>query len=113
MHKYKSEDTGTKRICVSQSINGCLTAIGSRFDLGDKVFIHECESDNAVQPTEEQVCDVGFTGEQWILDPVVMKLFIKVIIIGTLNSTIKGICNILYAFRLEYDEYDLMEVKED
>lgn len=91
---------------MSQSINGCLTAIGSRFDLGDTVYIHQCESDMALQPTEKQVNDVHFTGEQWIVEPVTMTLVYKIIILGTLNSTIKGVCNVLYAFRLEYDEYD-------
>ena len=105
-HKYDSEDSETSRICVSQSVNGCLTAIGSRFDLGDKVYIHQCESDNVIQPTVEQVKDVHFTGEEWILEPATMVLIYKIIILGTLNSTINGICNVLYAFRLEYDEYD-------
>jgi len=105
--KYNCEDSEIKRICVSQSINGCLTAIGSRFDLGDKVYIHQCESDNVIQPTSEQVKDVHLTGEQWILEPIAMTLLYTIIILGTLNSTIKGVCNVLYAFRLEYDEYDM------
>lgn len=104
--KYDSEDAEIKRICVSQSINGCLTAIGSRFDLGDEVYIHQCESNNVIQPTPEQVVDVQLTGEQWILEPIKMELCFKIIILGTINSSIKGICNVLYAFRLEYDEYD-------
>jgi hypothetical protein len=54
----------------------------------------------------EQVKDVHFTGEEWILEPATMVLIYKIIILGTLNSTINGICNVLYAFRLEYDEYD-------
>lgn len=100
IHKYKSEDEKTNRICVSQSINGCLTAIGSRFSIGEIVYVHQCESNNVIQPTTDQVVDVCFTGEQWILEPVVMHLFMKIVIIGLIDATVNELSNVLYAFKL-------------
>jgi hypothetical protein len=99
-HKYNCEDAEVKRICVSQSINGCITALASSFSIGDIVYIHQCESDNVIQPTTKQVVDVCFTGEQWVLEPVVMKLFMKIIIIGMIDATINDMSNVLYAFKL-------------
>lgn len=94
-----NENKEIKRICVSQSINGCLTAIGG-FNIGDIVYIHECESDAVIQPAIDQVIDRCFTGEQWILTPTKMKLFIKIIIIGMIDATIYGFSNIMYAYKL-------------
>lgn len=98
-NKMKHEDNKTLRICVSQSINGCLTAIGG-FRIGEFVYIHECESENVIQPTIEQVEDVCFTGEQWILEPVVMKRIMKIAIIGMLDATVHNMSNVLYGFKL-------------
>lgn len=100
LHKYECEDSETERICVSQSINGCLTALSSRFGIGEIVYIHQCESDNIIQPTVEQVIDVCFTGEQWILEPVVMKLYIKIVIIGFMDAAAGNTNNIVFAFKL-------------
>ena len=98
-NRMKCEDEIIQRICVSQSINGCLTAVGL-FNIGDTVYIHKCKSDNAIQPSIEQVGDVCFTGEQWILEPVEMELFTKVVIIGMIDATINNIDNIMYSFKL-------------
>gem|GEM_PF-2600933 len=100
LHKYNSEDDEIKRICVSQSINGCLTAIGSRFSIGEIVYIHQCESNNVIQPTTDQVADVCFTGEQWIVESVVMHLFMKIVIIGMIDATVSELSNVMYAFKL-------------
>jgi hypothetical protein len=93
------EDGKQERICVSQSINGCLTAIGG-FHIGDIVYIHECESNNVIQPTLDQVSDRCFTGEEWILEPVKMHLFMKVVIIGMIDATVTNMDNTLYAYKL-------------
>jgi len=98
-NKMKCEDDIIQRICVSQSINGCLTAVGL-FNIGDIIYIHRCNSNNAIQPSIEQVGDVCFTGEQWILEPVEMELFTTVIIIGMIDATINNIDNIMYSFKL-------------
>lgn len=99
--KYNSEDGKTKRICVSQSIDGCLTAVG-KFAIGDIVFIHECESNSVIQPTLNQVEDRCFTGEQWILDPVQIKLFMKVEITERINYKLNNLENTTYAYEI-YD----------
>lgn len=100
LHKFNKEDNIVERICVSQSIHGCLSAIGCRFKVGDIVYIHICESHNAVQPTIEQVGDVCLTGEQWILEPVEMKLFMKIEITGVTNTTIGNMDNAVCLFKL-------------
>ncbi|MCE5220188.1 MAG: hypothetical protein LLF98_02675 [Clostridium sp.] len=79
--RMKIENDYTERICVSQSIVGCLTAL-RKFDLNDIVYIYECESNNVYQPTTEEVPDVCFTGEEWILEPVTMKYFMTIIIVN-------------------------------
>jgi len=98
-NRMKCEDDIIQRICVSQSINGCLTAVGL-FNIGDIIYIHKCNSNNVIQPSIEQVGDVCFTGEQWILEPVKMELFITVIIIGMIDVAINNIDNIMYSFKL-------------
>ena len=99
VNRMNSENDTTKRVCVSQSINGCLTAVGM-FNIGDTVYVHKCKSDNVIQPFIEQVQDSCFTGELWILEPVEMELFITLVIIGLIDATINNIDNILYAFKL-------------
>jgi hypothetical protein len=85
---------------VSQSINGCLTALSSSFGIGDIVYVHQCESDKVMQPTVEQVIDAPFTGEMWILEPVMLKLFVKVVVIGFMDATVGNMSNIVFAFKL-------------
>ena len=98
-NKMKCEDDIIQRICVSQSINGCLTAVGG-FNIGDIIYIHNCKSNSAIQPHLKQVNDVCFTGEQWILEPVEMKLFMTVVIIGMIDATVNNMSNIMYSFKL-------------
>lgn len=73
----ETEDDKIKRICVSKSINGCLSACQC-WDKEDIVYIYKCESNKVIQPTLKQVPDQCFTGEEWILEPVRMQLFMKV-----------------------------------
>lgn len=69
------EDNKTERICVSKSIFGCLysTAI---YQNRKRIYLYYCEVDNknVIQPTEKQVNDGKYTGEEWIICPVTMKL---------------------------------------
>lgn len=74
-NRMVNEDEDIERICVSQSIDGCLVA--TYYDVGDIIYVHTCESDKVITPTEEQVKDAPFTGEQLILEPVKMELFMK------------------------------------
>ena len=98
VNRMVNEDSSTKRICVSQSINGCLTAIGD-FNVGDLVYIYECNSDLVSQPLLSQVVDRCFTGEQWILEPVKMKLFMTIVIIEMMDVTVNGMSNIMYGYK--------------
>lgn len=82
--RMKKEDSKTKRICVSKSINGCLSAIQP--NLNGIYYVHCCESDNVIQPSIDQVPDSPFTGEEWIIKPVIMNLFIKIKIMSQHTS---------------------------
>lgn len=77
LNKFDSEDNTTLRVCVSASILGCLSAT-PRYSIGDIVYIYECESDNYIQPSIEQVIDAPITGEIWITEDVQMKYFCKI-----------------------------------
>ena len=76
-NRMRDEDNKIKRICVSSSIAGCLTAIHILKE-GNYVYIHSCESDSVIQPTIKQVPDVQLTGELWIIEPVKMTLISKI-----------------------------------
>lgn len=99
LHRTTFEDNETKRICVSQSINGCLTAIDN-FVPGEIVYIHVCECDNEyiVQPKLDQVIDTCFTGELWITEDVKMTLFMTIKITGMITTTIANMNNTMYSF---------------
>lgn len=71
------EDAETPRICVAPSILHCPKAIPKSGEtirwmqaVGLKPIIHAyyLQSDNVYQPTKDQVADVGWTKEMWVLD---------------------------------------------
>jgi len=97
------EDDIIPRICVSKSINGCLTGTQC-YGLGDIVNIYKCESNNVIQPSIEQVPNVCFSGEEWILEPVIMQLFMQVKILSVINCHINDnkMYNKLYQFEIQY-----------
>lgn len=72
-NKAKPEDKVTPRICVSKSIIGCIESTGI-FRKHETLYVHSCYSNNVYSPTQEQVDDVMFSGEEWIVEPVRMKL---------------------------------------
>jgi hypothetical protein len=88
INRMDNEDESTERICVSQSIDGCLVA--TYYEVGDIVYVHTCEPNKVVTPTYKQVEDAPFTGEQWILEPVEMKLFIRLKITKRINRKLGG-----------------------
>lgn len=85
-YRMNNEDEKVKRICVSQSIDGCLVA--THYNMGDIVFIHTCKSNNIISPNTKQVIDTPFTGEKWITKPVKMKVFIKLRIEEQIKRTL-------------------------
>lgn len=103
-NRMSGENNTTERICVSKSINGCLSAVQC-FDDNDIVYIHQCESNYVIQPTINKVPDVLFTGEEWIFEPVLMKKIMKIKIISSslceLNLKFKKhVVNKLYKFEV-------------
>lgn len=70
------EDEKVKRICVSPSLYGALSAIDHDFNT-NTMYIHICESNDIYQPTLKQVGDSGVTGELWLLKPTKMRLEYK------------------------------------
>jgi hypothetical protein len=85
-----NEDEGMERICVSQSIDGCLVA--TYYDKNDTVYVHTCNPNlnKVICPTIEQVEDSPFTGEQWIIEPVEMKLFMTLKITERIPRKVEG-----------------------
>lgn len=76
-NRMPSEDDKTPRICVSTSIAGCLAAVQGLKE-GNTVYIHTCTSEAIIQPTNDQVPDIFFTGEVWITESVEMELIGKI-----------------------------------
>lgn len=78
------EDTEIERICVSQSLSGCIEATDI-FRATQRIYVHECEihEKDIIQPTRNQVNDSYLTGEVWVKIPTKMKL------VGTLILTEK------------------------
>lgn len=101
-NRMKIEDCWTPRICVSQSINGCLSAIGA-VATNKIYYVHECESESVKQPLPKYVPDVCFTGEIWITKPVEMKLFMVIMTTGCIDTEVNNMSNPVYSFKLMED----------
>lgn len=81
------EDTKTKRLCVSPSIEGCLIAILNynkiREHAGDKFYVYTPEKPfsqykhktNKEIVKDKLVFDANITKEAWILEPCKLKLY--------------------------------------
>ena len=79
----EGEDWRRKRICVSTSIDGALTALLSSDSeaFGKRMFVHvpeniavlESKKNKIFTPTTKLLPDVDVTGEKWIKCPVKMK----------------------------------------
>lgn len=69
------EDNKTPRICVSKSIIGCLQST-STYETRKILYLYSCEVEDkfVIQPTERQVSDAKFTGEEWIISPAKFSL---------------------------------------
>lgn len=93
------EDNEIPRICLSQSVYGCLSAIGN-FEVGDILFLHECYVSqlSVIQPTREQVGDAFLFGEIWSTAPTLMHLVDIINITGLVESKVFGMDNVQYIF---------------
>ena len=95
----RHENYWTPRICVSPSINGCLTAL-QRYKEGDVLCVYECFSKNYYQPTEEEVEDAPLTGEFWIVKPVVFRYFMTIRLTKEVATNLNQLSNNFYTFEV-------------
>lgn len=65
------EDSTTKRICVSDSISGCLVAI-----VDYRKFVYRTKN-RIMAKAAKRVPDKKITGEHWLTSPTEFKLFKK------------------------------------
>ena len=81
MTDHNFEDSHTKRISSSPTIDGCLKGLSKNLK-GKVLFVHEVITDEVpFSPSVEQVPDKHITGEVWFRKPVKLKLLgiIKVV----------------------------------
>lgn len=70
----KREDKQTPRICVSKSLLGAVQST-SIYEKNKRFYVYTCESNKIITPTKEQVQDGYLFGEEWILEPITLKLY--------------------------------------
>lgn len=89
------EDTVTPRVCMSDSIDGCLTALQCNPGTYHVYFTDIDKSDPKLHyPTPEEVFDAFMTHEVWITAPIQLE-YKGMIFVD--NSTLKSIeMNTLY-----------------
>ena len=87
----EGENWRAKRICVSGTIDGALSAIATSLvnPFGQEYYVHtvinnlELFKDGSVyQPTQKQVPDAPLTGELWLKKPALMKCIGKIAVTG-------------------------------
>jgi hypothetical protein len=103
-NRMKNENSIKERICVSKSINGCLSALG-KLEFDEILYVHTCQADsrNVMQPSIQDVEDSPLTGEEWIITSTQMKLFMKIKINGVIYSIINNMHNTVFAFEVIRD----------
>ncbi len=67
------EDTETKRVCFSDSVDGCLSAIQSPGKYYVYIPKEGIPQDSIYYPTVDDVRDAKYTHEVWILSEVKVK----------------------------------------
>lgn len=80
--KNEYEENKTKRVCFSNSIDGCLRGLSQ--NLKDKEFyVHIIDDNSSIyKPTIEEVPDCKVTGEVWVKTPVKVKCIGKIHVIA-------------------------------
>ncbi len=98
--RMKNENEDIKRVCASESIDGCLVAIGG-FQIGDTIYVHTCVGPFESQsPTIEQVLDVPFTGEKWITTDVLLEGFLEIEITEVVERSLFGMALDTYIYKI-------------
>jgi hypothetical protein len=101
MTKCGAEESKTKRVCVSTSVEGCLRAL-SRNLKDAKLFVYSVENtfDSVIKrPSKKEVPDSGITEERWILGKTALKLEYM---IQVDKSVGKGMP---FSFKIKNEEY--------
>lgn len=78
------EDSKTKRVCFSTSIDGCLRGMSQNLT-NKKFYVHIPDPSykfNIYTPTTDEVPDSEITGEVWITKPVKLKCISLIEVIG-------------------------------
>lgn len=88
------ENDNVPRICMSTSIDGCLTAIDTMYTWfeGDRlVYVYVCIVDEkyVIHPTVEDVPDVLFSGEVWSTVPTTLKHILTIQLVDYLDYDIR------------------------
>lgn len=105
------EDSETKRICFSNSINGCLIALSQNIE-GKEFYVHVPENMNTLKiekPSKSQVPDVARTKEIWVLNPVRIKTFCKIKVLKAKDKPLKytyGDNKVAYLYDWDYIRID-------
>ena len=67
------EDTKTKRVCFSDSIDGCLSALQSPGKYYVYIPKENIQEDSIYYPTVDDVRDAKYTHEVWVLSEIGVK----------------------------------------
>lgn len=67
-----SYEPDTPRVCVTNTVEGALVALGHIIEINKPVYVYEAIGDFDVVEAKG-VVDAEVTGEKWILSPVVFK----------------------------------------
>lgn len=78
MTKHGYEEGKTPRVCFSESIYGCLVALGYNIPKGTKFYVHEPETYNGLKiKSNSQVVklipDAHITKEVWVMEEVKLR----------------------------------------
>lgn len=75
--RHGFEDNTTKRVCLSNSINGCLRAMSRNIE-GETFQVYSVESASIYTPTTDEVPDCDITGEVCSLETVRLRPLFKI-----------------------------------
>ena len=78
------EDNVTERICMSTTIEGCLSALSANIQ-GMQFNVYTSQI-NAYKPTIEEVPDCKITNEVWSLEPVELTYVCRIEVLSAYNK---------------------------
>lgn len=102
------EDNKIKRVCFAERVDKCLSAL-SRAVEGREFNVYIPESPAwkfwAFRPSAKQVPDVDLTGELWVLRPIKVRLFGRIVVTGyhKISSYVYGDGRIGLVYHWDYE----------